>query len=239
MSLCVAAFLPRPFGFFLPVGCCPLCFAQKNLNVMSAVRHGYFPILDTSSSEVPAPVSNRLLFPVGCSPWAVLARRSSQNKISFFIRHVCTCRLHSPRCALITYTSVPLCTHRLHPSRSALIACIRHRGVVHSSPSFTTLCTHRFHAFATLCTHQLIAFFRHVHSSLPFDMLCTHRLHSPRCALIAFIRRAVHSSLLFAALCTHSQTWSGHIAHILSRCLLYHLCPLSQARLDGSCLPVL
>jgi hypothetical protein len=95
----------------------------------------------------------------------------------------------------------------------ALIACIRHRGAVHSSPSFATPCTYRFHAFPTLCTHQLNAFIRHsVHSSLPFATMCTHRLHSPRCTLIAFIRRAVHS-LPWGA-------WE-HIAHILSlsRCL--------------------
>ena len=85
MSFCVAAFLPWPFGLFLPVGCWPLCVVQDFLNVMStaqlrAVQHGHFPILDTSSLGVPAPVSNRLLFPVGCSLLAVLARtKKAQN----------------------------------------------------------------------------------------------------------------------------------------------------------------
>jgi hypothetical protein len=143
----------------------------------------------------------------------VLARRSSQNKPIPF--HLPRCALivfirRAVRCALIAYIR-PAVHSCLHSLRSALIACIRHRGVVHSSPSFATPCTHRFHALATLCTHQLIAFIRHaVHSSPPFATLCTHRLHSPRYALIAFIPRAVHS-LPWGA-------WE-HIDHILSRCL--------------------
>jgi hypothetical protein len=81
MSFCVAAFLPWPFGFFfLPVGCWPLCVVQDFLNVMSTAQlrcdTGISPcILDTSPSRVPAPVSNRLLFPVGFSLLAVQARK--------------------------------------------------------------------------------------------------------------------------------------------------------------------
>jgi hypothetical protein len=163
----------------------------------------------------------------------VLARRSSQNKTSFF----------SPRCALVVFIRravhsspafVPLCTHRLHSPRSALIACIRHRGVVQSSPSFATLCAHRFHALATpLCTHQPIAFIRHaprcaliasirhaVHSSPPFATLCAHRFHSPRCALTP----------LEWVYCTYPIPVFMHIT-----CMP----PITKAWLDGSCLLVL
>jgi hypothetical protein len=105
---------PRPFGLFLPVGCWPgwpLCFAQKFLNAMSTTQLrgdtgiSQFWVHPPVGRGAPAPVSNWLLFPVGCSPCglrAVLARRS-QNKTSFFyspLATLCTCRFHSPRYAL-------------------------------------------------------------------------------------------------------------------------------------------
>jgi hypothetical protein len=98
-------FCPGRLGSFCTWGAGPCVlfkvFSMSCLPPTAAVRHGYFPILDISSSRVPAPVSNRLLFPVVFSPWAVLARIPSQNKTSFFlVAALCTCRFHSPRCAL-------------------------------------------------------------------------------------------------------------------------------------------
>jgi hypothetical protein len=138
-------------------------------------------------------------FPLAALPGPCWPADHPKTKLVFLIRHVCTYRLHSPRCALITHirpaehsspTSVTPCTHRLHspPWRCALIAFIRHdvhpslsciRHAVHCLPSsslsfVTMLCTHRFQSFAT----------RAVHSSHPFARPCAHRRrHSPRCAL--------------------------------------------------------
>ena len=98
-------------GVLAPVFCSKI--SQCHVYRTAAVRHGYFPILNTSSSGVPAPVSvsNRLLlFP----RWLLSLGRAGpqttpkQNQI-----------FYSPRCALVAFIrravhSLPWSGHIAH-----------------------------------------------------------------------------------------------------------------------------
>jgi hypothetical protein len=140
MSLCVAAFLPRPFEFFLPVGCCPLCFAQNFLNAMSTAQLR----CDTGISPfwIRPPVGCRprcligFYFPLAALPgpcwpadhpktkpelsfvtlWLVVFIRLAVHPSPAFAPLCTHARLHSPRRVLIAF---------MHSPRYALISVAR------------------------------------------------------------------------------------------------------------------